>query len=88
LKKQNKTKNNLLRSSLILSVLYFSEEKGTYKLYIEWQHFSNEKYRVITKTKGRGVRQIDYNADEDLTVEKITERGTKLICPPGKKSVS
>ena len=45
----------------------------TYKLYIGWQHFSNEKYRVITKTKGGGVRQIDYNADEDLTVEKIIE---------------
>jgi hypothetical protein len=59
---------------------------STYKLYLGWQHFSNEKYRVITKTKGRGVRQIDYNADENLTVEKITERGTKLISPRVKVS--
>lgn len=50
-----------------------------YKLYIGWQHYSNDKYKVVTVKKGGGTRMMEYNVNEDLSVESIIERGAKYF---------
>ncbi|XP_069132070.1 mucin-2-like [Argopecten irradians] len=57
---------------------------NVYKLYIGWQNYSSEKYRVVTIKKGGGTRLIEYKADEVQTVESIIRKGTQYFFPNGK----
>ena len=52
-------------------------------MYVGWQHYSRNSFRVVTSAKGGGTRTITCKASEDITVEDIIKQAKKFFFKDG-----